>query len=139
MRQVRIDPFWIDAHPVTNEEFARFIKATGYQTDAERFGWSFVFAGFLPDDFPPTRAVAQTPWWRQVHGADWRHPEGPHSDIAGRMQHPALHVSWTLRFAVERSSHPCPNTPIVLYGYRAVNAASRVTRSSTVPGYRASA
>ena len=49
----------------------RSSTATGHVSDAERFGWSFVFAGHLPDDFPPTRAVAQTPWWRQVHGADW--------------------------------------------------------------------
>ena len=54
-------------------------------TEAERFGWSFVFAGLLPDDFPPTRGVAQAPWWRQVDGADWRHPEGPHSDLDGRL------------------------------------------------------
>ena len=63
-------------------------------TEAERFGWSFVFAGLLPDDFPPTRGVAQAPWWRQVEGADWRHPEGPHSDLDGRDDHPVVHVSW---------------------------------------------
>ncbi len=51
-------------------------------------------APFLPDDFPPTRAVAQTPWWRQVEGADWAHPEGPHSDVSGRADHPAIHISW---------------------------------------------
>ena len=43
-----------------------------------------MFAGFLPDDFPDTRAVDNAPWWRQVYGADWRHPEGPHSDLDGR-------------------------------------------------------
>ena len=53
------------------------MDAAGYETEAERFGWSFVFAGLLPDDFPPTRGVAQAPWWRQVEGADWRRPEGP--------------------------------------------------------------
>ena len=46
-----------------------FVEATGYATEAERFGWSFVFAGLLPDDFPDTRAVAHAPWWRQVEGA----------------------------------------------------------------------
>ena len=57
------------AHTVTNAEFAAFAAATGYVTDAERLGWSFVFGGLLPDDFPPTRAVARAPWWRQVEGA----------------------------------------------------------------------
>ena len=63
-------------------------------TEAERFGWSFVFGGLLPDDFPPTRGVAQAPWWRQVEGADWRRPEGPQSDLDGRREHPVVHVSW---------------------------------------------
>ena len=53
-----------------------------------------MFAGFLPDDFPHTRAVASAPWWRQVYGADWRHPEGPQSDLDGRGDHPVVHVSW---------------------------------------------
>ncbi len=66
----------------------------GYVTEAERFGWSFVFGGFLPEDFPATRAVAKAPWWRQVEGADWRHPEGPDSSVAERASHPVVHVSW---------------------------------------------
>ena len=53
-----------------------------------------MFAGLLPDDFEDTRAVVQTPWWRQVYGADWRHPEGPQSELAGRGRHPVTHVSW---------------------------------------------
>jgi formylglycine-generating enzyme required for sulfatase activity len=48
----------------------------------------------LPDEFPPTRAVADAPWWRQVYGATWDHPEGPHSDLAGRDRHPVIQVSW---------------------------------------------
>ena len=71
-----------------------FVADTGHVTDAEHFGWSFVFAGLLPDDFEPTSAVVQTPWWRQVYGADWRHPEGPHSNVADRARHPVVHVSW---------------------------------------------
>jgi formylglycine-generating enzyme required for sulfatase activity len=94
VRRVRLAPFRLDAHAVTNERFAAFVAATGHRTDAEREGWSFVFGGLLPDDFPPTRAVARSPWWRQVFGADWRHPEGPHSDVAGRPDHPVVHVSW---------------------------------------------
>jgi len=94
-RLVTLNPFRIDPTAVANECFATFVQATGYATDAERFGWSFVFAGLLPDDFPPTRAVAAAPWWRQVEGADWRHPEGPQSQIDDRSDHPAVHVSWT--------------------------------------------
>ncbi len=94
VREVEVGPFSIDACAVSNADFAGFVEATGYVTDAERFGWSFVFAGFLPDDFPPTRAVAQAPWWRQVEGADWRHPDGPQSDLDGRLDHPVVHVSW---------------------------------------------
>jgi formylglycine-generating enzyme required for sulfatase activity len=93
-RRVRLEPFWIDACVVSNADFAAFIAATGYVTEAERFGWSFVFAGLLPDDFPPTRAAVGAPWWRQVEGADWRHPEGPQSGIDDRGHHPVVHVSW---------------------------------------------
>jgi len=53
-----------------------------------------VFGGLLPDDFPPTAGVEHAPWWRQVHGADWWHPEGPHADLTGRAGHPVVHVSW---------------------------------------------
>ncbi len=91
---VELDPFRIAAACVTNDDFAAFIAATGHRTEAEAFGWSFVFGGLLPDDFPPTRAVAAAPWWRQVHGADWQHPEGPQSDISQRGDHPVVHVSW---------------------------------------------
>jgi formylglycine-generating enzyme len=95
VRAVALKPFWIDPVAVSNERFAAFVDATGYVTDAERFGWSFVFGGLLPDDFEPTRGAAQTPWWRQVYGANWRQPEGPHSSIIEeRMNHPVVHVSW---------------------------------------------
>ena len=77
---------------MTNAEFARFVAATGHRTDAERFGWSFVFAGLLPDDFPPTRGVAAAPWWREVHGADWAHP-GARTPNRRRADHPVVHVS----------------------------------------------
>ena len=93
-RRRRARAFHIDACAVSNAEFAAFVDATGHVTEAERFGWSFVFGGLLPDDFPPTRAVAAAPWWRQVEGADWRHPEGPQSDVDGRRDHPVVHVSW---------------------------------------------
>ena len=92
--EVELDAYSIGVTTVTNEQFATFVDATGYVTEAERFGNSFVFAGLLPDDFPPTRGVAAAPWWREVLGAQWRHPEGPHSDVADRGDHPVVHVSW---------------------------------------------
>ncbi|MFN8113172.1 MAG: formylglycine-generating enzyme family protein [Solirubrobacterales bacterium] len=91
---VALSAFSISATTVTNEAFGAFVAATGHRSDAESFGWSFVFAGLLPDDFPETRAVAAAPWWRQVEGADWAHPEGPGSTVAGREGHPVVHVSW---------------------------------------------
>jgi sulfatase modifying factor 1 len=94
VRPVILSPFWIDAVAVTNERFAEFAGQTDHVTDAERYGWSFVFGGLLPDDFPETRGVAQAPWWREVYGADWRHPEGPQSSIDDRLDHPVVHVSW---------------------------------------------
>lgn len=92
--EVELPPFSIARHAVTNEQFARFVAATGHRTEAEEFGWSFVFGGLLPGDFPPTRSVAAAPWWRQVEGADWAHPEGPQSDWENRPDHPVVHVSW---------------------------------------------
>jgi formylglycine-generating enzyme len=91
---VELRPFAIEVTVVTNAAFTEFARATGHVTEAERFGWSFVFAGLLPDEFPDTRGVAESPWWRQVYGAEWRHPEGPHSGIADRLDHPVVHVSW---------------------------------------------
>ncbi|MEL7210723.1 MAG: formylglycine-generating enzyme family protein, partial [Actinomycetota bacterium] len=93
-REITLGGFRIGRTAVTNAQFAAFVDATGHVTDAERFGWSFVFHLFLPDDFPDTRAVAATPWWRQVYGADWAHPDGPQSDAVGRPDHPVVHVSW---------------------------------------------
>ena len=94
VREVELSPFAIEAHAVTNRRFADFVDATGYETDAERYGWSFVFAGLLPDSFPETRGVVDAPWWRQVFGATWRCPEGPQSVIEDRLDHPVVHVSW---------------------------------------------
>ena len=93
-RRVTVDAFAIDRFAVTNAQFATFVDATGHVSEAERFGWSFVFAGLLPDDFVETRGVVGAEWWRQVFGAQWRHPEGPQSDLSDRLDHPVLHVSW---------------------------------------------
>jgi formylglycine-generating enzyme len=92
--EVHVSPFSISRFAVMNAQFAAFVQATGYRTEAQSFGWSFVFAQFLPEDFPATRAVVGAPWWRQVEGADWAHPEGPHSTIEDRADHPVVHVSW---------------------------------------------
>ena len=94
VREVELSPFAIEAHAVTNRRFAEFVDATGHMTDAERYGWSFVFAGLLPDSFPDTRGVVDAPWWRQVFGATWRCPEGPQSVIEDRLDHPVVHISW---------------------------------------------
>jgi formylglycine-generating enzyme required for sulfatase activity len=93
VREIALDPFWIDATSVTNEQFSRFVAETGYVTAAQRHGWSFVFAGHLPDDFEETAGVASAPWWRQVFAASWQHPEGPQSRIDGRADHPVVHIS----------------------------------------------
>ncbi|MEM7799009.1 MAG: formylglycine-generating enzyme family protein [Chloroflexota bacterium] len=94
VREIHVNPFWIDPCAITNAEFAAFVAETGYQTEAEKFGWSFVFHLFLPSDFEATQGVAIAPWWRQVYGADWAHPEGPHSSFEERHNHPVVHVSW---------------------------------------------
>src|SRR6059058_4352413 len=91
--EVALDAFWIDTCAVSNAEYAAFVDATGHVTEAQRLGWSFVFGGLLPDDHPDTRGVAAAPWWRQVYGATWRQPDGPHSSLHGRLDHPVVHVS----------------------------------------------
>ena len=94
VRSVSVSEFLLDTRSVTNADFMLFIDETGYITTAEQRDWSFVFAGLLPDDFEPTRGVADAPWWRQVYKATWQHPEGLHSNINDRMDHPVVHVSW---------------------------------------------
>jgi formylglycine-generating enzyme required for sulfatase activity len=91
---VTLPAYRIGVHTVTNAEFATFVEATSYRTTAEQAGTSFVFVGLLPEDFPPTRAVAAAPWWREVPGATWRHPEGASSTVAHRPDHPVVHISW---------------------------------------------
>ncbi|WP_246061304.1 formylglycine-generating enzyme family protein [Paenibacillus oralis] len=96
VREVTVSPFYIDSYAVTNRQFSEFVRATGYRTDAEKFGNSFVFHLFLPPDVlaDTTNVVMQTPWWRLIEGADWQHPEGADSGLQGRMDHPVVHVSW---------------------------------------------
>ena len=79
VHQVVLDSFWIDRYEVTNERFARFVAATGYQTEAETRGWGWVWKGSE---------------WEEVEGADWRHPHGPDSGIEGKEAFPVVLVSW---------------------------------------------
>lgn len=95
IRAVQLAPYRIDVTAVTNERFAAFVAATGYVTEAERFGWSYVFAGFVePELGRRVTRPAGAPWWCAIEGADWRRPEGPGSDLAERQNHPVVHVSW---------------------------------------------
>jgi formylglycine-generating enzyme len=106
VHQVTVSGFWMDATEVTNAAYARFVAATGYVTVAERppkaadipaADASLLVPGslvFMPTD----RQVALDDagqWWRFVPGADWRHPRGPASGIAGCDAHPAVHIAWT--------------------------------------------
>jgi sulfatase modifying factor 1 len=103
--RVVVDGFWIDATAVTNEQFARFVEATGYVTVAERTPQAKDFPGARPENLvagavvftPPSGPVAldnHMRWWSYVHGANWRHPEGPQSDLQGREKHPVVQVAW---------------------------------------------
>lgn len=105
VREVTVGGFWMDEHPVTNLEFARFVKATGHVTAAERVPdpsdypgakEELLFAGsvvFRKTD-GPVDLGNHFNWWAWVRGADWRHPEGPGSSLHGRERHPVVHVAW---------------------------------------------
>ena len=84
-REVELDSFFIDKYEVSNKDFKEFVTTTGYKTEAESFGDSFVFEGLLSNNVKNEikQAVAQAPWWLPVKGATWRHPEGSDSDISG--------------------------------------------------------
>lgn len=95
VREVAVGGFRVAVHTVTNEEFARFVDDTGHVTEAERFGWSYVFAGFLPGALRKVSPRPDAaPWWCGVEGADWRRPEGGESTVDERWRHPVVHVSW---------------------------------------------
>jgi len=95
LHRVVLEGFEIDATTVTNADFARFVEATGYRTEAETFGFSAVFhlAVSAPED-DVMGPAAGTPWWYGVRGADWAHPGGSRSDVDGLGDHPVVHVSW---------------------------------------------
>jgi sulfatase modifying factor 1 len=97
VREVTLDSFYIDACPVTNRQFDEFVRKTDYTSEAERFGWSFVFHKHIPEeDYARLvdRTVPGINWWCKVNGSYWRYPEGPGSNIESRWERPVVHVSW---------------------------------------------
>lgn len=97
IREVTINPFWMDETAVTNEQFAEFVEATDYVTEAERFGWSYVFKGHLKKSVlrkQKANTVAHCQWWYAIIGAYWKKPSGPSSNIHKIMGDPVIHVSW---------------------------------------------
>lgn len=105
IHRVAIDPFWMDATEVTNDQFAAFVKATGYVTVAERSLNPADYPGAPREALVPGSGVFTPPghsvdlgnplqWWKYVAGANWRHPEGPASDLRGRGRHPVVQVAY---------------------------------------------
>jgi sulfatase modifying factor 1 len=103
--RVTVDGFWIDIEPVTNAKFSRFVEATGYVTLAERPANPADYPGAMPELLAPASVVFVKPanpvdmrnpynWWRYVPGADWRHPRGPETSIAGLDTHPVVHMAY---------------------------------------------
>ncbi len=103
--RVTVDGFWIDRQPVTNAEFARFVRATRHVTVAERPADPAQYPGARPELLLPASSVFRSPgrpvpltdpyqWWTYVPGADWRHPDGPGSSIGRKPDHPVVHVAW---------------------------------------------
>jgi formylglycine-generating enzyme required for sulfatase activity len=97
-RDVTVAPFYVDKYAVTNAQFLEFVRETGYTTDAERYGWSFVFQDFLTDAARDNvlQNVAEAPWWLAAEGATWLRPFGPGSNVVedDLLKHPVTHVSW---------------------------------------------
>lgn len=104
-RRVKVDAFRIDATPVTNRDFARFVAATGHVTLAEIAPDPRDYPGMAPEMATAGSLVFRKPagpvdmsdagsWWQFVHGADWRHPQGPGSSIDGLDDHPVVHVAY---------------------------------------------
>ncbi len=105
IRQVSIASFEIDQAPVTNAEFQQFVDATGYRTVSERPPDPTLYPGLPPEEQIPESVVFLPPpptvdrseplsWWALIAGADWRHPQGPDTNLDGLMQHPVVHVAF---------------------------------------------
>ena len=105
IRQAEISPFFIDLTPVTNAEFRRFVDTTGHVTVSERPPDPELYPDLSPEEQTPESVVFMPPpskvdrnqplsWWALIPGADWRHPQGPESDIDGLDDHPVVHVAY---------------------------------------------
>ncbi|XP_018426519.1 PREDICTED: sulfatase-modifying factor 2 [Nanorana parkeri] len=96
-KQVTVKPFAIDKYPVTNKNFREFVRATKYKSEAETFGWSFVFEDFVTDELKKkvTQKLQSAPWWLPIERAFWRQPAGPGSGIKEKLDYPVLQVSWS--------------------------------------------
>ncbi|MDV7353700.1 formylglycine-generating enzyme family protein [Rhodococcus oxybenzonivorans] len=95
VHDVTLPDFHLAATAVTNAQFATFVKETDYVTTAEQLGVSAVFhLAFDGHASDVLHRAKRTPWWLAVKGADWRHPDGPASEISDRQNHPVVHVSW---------------------------------------------
>ena len=94
IRHQRLSPFLMGATVVTNAQFAEFVSATGYLTEAERFGWSYVFWAQVPESVGATQAVVNVEWWRRGEGATWAAPNGPGTEDAAPPDHPVVQISW---------------------------------------------
>ena len=105
VHSVSLDSFWIDRHPVTNEQFAAFVAATGHVTVAERPLDPADFPGAPAENLVPGSLVfTGTPgpvdlrhldqWWSWTPGASWQRPRGPASTLAGLARHPVVHIAF---------------------------------------------
>lgn len=105
VHQVAIDGFWMDRTPVTNRQFAEFVRATGYVTTAEEAPDPRDYPGVVPEMLYAGSLVFAPPevpvdlqdsrqWWSFMRGADWRHPCGPASTVEGLDSHPVVHVTY---------------------------------------------
>lgn len=95
LRKSKIAPFRIAVTTVTNQDFEKFVAETGHVTEAEQFGWSFVFWAQVPGSIGATQGVAGVEWWRRVDGANWREVNGPGTAATTwHPDHPVVHVSW---------------------------------------------
>jgi formylglycine-generating enzyme required for sulfatase activity len=105
VHEVSVGPFWIDAYEVTNAEFARFVDETSYVTVAERAPNAADYPGVPNEALVPGSLVFHrtsgpvdlkdwSQWWLYMPGAHWRHPEGPNSTIADRLDHPVVHIAY---------------------------------------------
>jgi formylglycine-generating enzyme len=104
VREVEVEGFWIDRHLATVAEFRRFVKATGHVTWAEQAPVAADYPDADPEQLVPGSLVFRKTegpvdlrdvrnWWDWMPGAEWRHPEGPGSNVGGRERHPVTHVS----------------------------------------------